>query len=111
MSSLLILVFSLQTCSPLRRLEYEARSSASTSVTRLADLSHFGQLLKASGNNYFAQIAHILGNFIIGVKIFLSLVKSFLGNFFWSRWLLLELDQTDRITMNVKIDESLSVGD
>ena len=28
------------------------------SVTRLGDLLHFGQLIKACGNNYFAQIAH-----------------------------------------------------
>ena len=33
------------------------------SVTRLGNLLHFGQLFKAYGNNYFAQIAHILGNF------------------------------------------------
>ena len=31
-----------------------------SSVTRLGDLLHFGQLFKACGNNYFAQIAHIL---------------------------------------------------
>ena len=40
------------------------------SVTRLGYLYHFGQLFKACGNNYFAQIAHILGNFCKGVKIF-----------------------------------------
>ena len=39
-------------------------------VTRLGNFLHFGQLLKACGNNYFAQIAHILGNFCKGVKIF-----------------------------------------
>ena len=32
-----------------------------TSVTRLGDLLDFGQLLKAFGSNYFAQISHILG--------------------------------------------------
>ena len=31
---------------------------------------HFGQPFKAGGNNYFAQIAHILGNFCKSVKIF-----------------------------------------
>ena len=41
-----------------------------TSVTRLDDLLHFGQLFKACGNNYFSQIAHILDNFSKGVKIF-----------------------------------------
>ena len=29
------------------------------SVTRLGNLLHFGQLFKASGNNYFSQIARI----------------------------------------------------
>ena len=41
-----------------------------SSVTRLGDLLHFEQLFKACGNNYFAQIAHILGNFCKVVKIF-----------------------------------------
>ena len=31
-----------------------------TSVTRLDNLLDFGQLFKAVGNNYFAQISHIL---------------------------------------------------
>ena len=65
----------------------------SPSVTWLGIFFHFGQLYKASGNNYFGQIAHILSNFCKGVKIFHFLVKSFLGNFYrplatfyWSRW-------------------------
>ena len=53
-----------------------------TSVTRLGELLHFGQLFKASGNNYFAQFAYILGNFLVKVsKSLIFLVKSFLGNF------------------------------
>ena len=51
-------------------------------------------LFKACGNNYLAQITHILGNFWKGVTFFKFLEKSFLGNFyrhlatfFWSRWL------------------------
>ena len=40
-----------------------------------------GQLFKACGNNYFAQISHILGNFCRGAKIFYFLSESFLGNF------------------------------
>ena len=40
-----------------------------SSVTRLGDL-FFGQLFKACGNNYFAQIAHILGNFCKGFNDF-----------------------------------------
>ena len=35
-----------------------------TSVTRLGDLLHFGQLFKACGNNYFAQIVHIFKDFL-----------------------------------------------
>ena len=30
-----------------------------SSGARLGDLLHFGQLFKASGNNYFVQTAHI----------------------------------------------------
>ena len=30
------------------------------SVTRLVDLLDFGQIFKAFGNNYFAQISYIL---------------------------------------------------
>ena len=41
-----------------------------SSVTIFDDLLHFRQLFKACGNNYFVQIAHILGNFCKGVKIF-----------------------------------------
>ena len=64
------------------------------SVTKLGYLLHFGQLFKACGNNYFAQIAHIIRQFCKGAEIFHFLVKSFLGNFYrhlatvyWSRWL------------------------
>ena len=35
-----------------------------TSVTRLGDLLHFGQILKACGNYYFAQIVYILRDFL-----------------------------------------------
>ena len=35
------------------------------SVTRLGDLLDFGQLFEAFGNNQFAQISHILGNFCL----------------------------------------------
>ena len=41
-----------------------------SSVTRLGDLFDFGHLFKAFGNNYFAQIGHIFGNFCKGVQIF-----------------------------------------
>ena len=38
-------------------------------MTRLGDFLHFGQPFKASDNNYFTQIAHIVGIFCKGVKI------------------------------------------
>ena len=51
------------------------------SVTRLGDLLDFGQLFKAFGNNCFAQMAHILGKFCKGVKIFNFFVKLFWATF------------------------------
>ena len=53
------------------------------SVTIFGDLLHFGLLFKVCGSNYLAQIAHILRQFLKGVKIFHFLVKLFLGNFYW----------------------------
>ena len=40
------------------------RTRAITSVTILDDLLNFGQLFKAFGNNKFAQISHILRQFL-----------------------------------------------
>ena len=54
-----------------------------SSVTRLSDLLHFGQLFKACGNTYFAQIAHNLGNFCKGVKN----LSFFLWNHFWANFI------------------------
>ena len=55
----------------------------STSVTRLVDVLEFGQVFKAFGNNYFAQISRILREFFVNEsKSIIFLVKSFLGNFF-----------------------------
>ena len=34
------------------------------SVTRLGDLLDFGQVFKAFGNHYFAQISHIIGQLL-----------------------------------------------
>ena len=34
------------------------------SMTRLGNFLHFGQLFKSFGNNYFAQISHILKQFL-----------------------------------------------
>ena len=39
-------------------------------MTWLGDLLHFGQLFKACGNKYFAQIAYIFSNFCNYVEIF-----------------------------------------
>ena len=39
-------------------------------MTRLGYVLHIGQFLKACGNNYFAQSAHIFREFLEGVKMF-----------------------------------------
>ena len=54
----------------LTRESHRRTHGRATSVTRSDDLLIFGQLFKARGNNYFAQIAHILGNFWKVVGIF-----------------------------------------
>ena len=41
-------------------------------MTRWVDLLHFGQLFKASGSNYFAQIAYIFMQFFVQVYDFSS---------------------------------------
>ena len=56
--------------------------STFASVTRLGDLLDFGQLFKGCDNNYFAQIAHILGIFCKGVNVNLS----FFGQLFIDIW-------------------------
>jgi len=38
-------------------------------MTRLGDFLLFGQGIQSQRNNYFTQIAHMLGNFYKGVKI------------------------------------------
>ena len=50
-------------------------------MTRLGNLLHFGRLFKAFGDNYSAQIAHILDNFCIVVEIFHFSSEIILGNF------------------------------
>ena len=69
-------------------------ASFGSSVTRLGDLLHFGQLFKACGNNSFAQIYHFLGNFCKGVKfchlsseIILGTFYRHLATFYWSHCL------------------------
>ena len=51
-------------------VSHKASLTPFTSVTRLGDLLHFGQLFQASGNNCFTQIAHIFRQFGKGGKIF-----------------------------------------
>ena len=53
--------------------------SDAVSATRLGNILHFGQLFKACGNNYFAQIAHILGNFCKSVIVFNFSTEIFFG--------------------------------
>ena len=64
------------------------------SVTRLGDLLHLGNFLKPLATINLAKSPTFLGNFCKGVKIYIFLVKSFLGNFYrhlalfiWSHWL------------------------
>ena len=57
-------------------------ASFGSSVTRLGDLLHFGQLFKACGNNSFAQIYHFLGNFCKGVKFCHFSSEIILGTFY-----------------------------
>ena len=70
------------------------QSWSETSVARVGDVLHFGQLFKACVTKYFAQIAHILDNFCKGFKIFhfcreinLSNFYRHLATFYWSHWL------------------------
>ena len=72
-----------------------------TSVTRLGNLLHFGQLFKASGNNYFAQIVYILGNYWKGVKIFDFSCEIIFGNFYkhLATFLLLTLIMTTMVAV------------
>ena len=55
--------------------------AVANSVTKLGDLMHFVQVFKALGHNDFAQMAHVLGNFCKGIKIFHFSRESFLGYF------------------------------
>ena len=50
--------------SATKDLPNEAFRYATISVTSVGDLLHFGQLFKACGSNYFAQIAHIFRQFL-----------------------------------------------
>ena len=52
------------------------------SVTRLENLLHFGQLIKACGNNYFAKMPTFWALFVKASKTFTFQVKTFLGNFY-----------------------------
>ena len=52
-------------------------------MTRLGNLLDFGQLLKAFGNKYIAQISHIHRDFFVKEsKSIIFLVKSFLAKFY-----------------------------
>ena len=70
------------------------RLDIANNVTRLVNLLDFGQLFKAFGHNYFAQISYILRQFLEKVsKSLIFLVKSFFGKFYrhlaifyWSHW-------------------------
>ena len=59
----------VQATSFVKVLIIKLHIALSSSVTRLGDLLDFGQLFKACGNNYLAQIVHILVHYFKGVKI------------------------------------------
>ena len=66
-----------------KMIRFNDINTAGLSVTRLVDLLHFGQLFKACGNNYFAQLALIIRQFSYRFQnIPFLVVKSFLGNFY-----------------------------
>ena len=78
---------------PEKREDQTEQKKEVSSVISLGDLLHFGQLFKACGNDYFAQIAHILDNFCKVVEIFNFSREIILGNlyrhfatFYWSHW-------------------------
>ena len=55
---------SLQSTKTASNNHFDVSSDMMSSVTRSGDLLDFGQLLKAFGNNLFAQISHILRQFL-----------------------------------------------
>ena len=48
-----------------KQIEIREQILLSSRVTMFGDLLHFGQLFKVFGNNYLAQIAHILRRFLL----------------------------------------------
>ena len=78
------------------------------SVTRLRDLLHFGQLFKACGGNYFAQITHIFRQFCKGVKIFHFSSGIIFGNFF-SHWVNFYWSHCPQILTFLDSNHSLNV--
>ena len=63
--------------------------TTTTSVTRLGNLLDLGNFLKPLATINFPKSPIFFCNFCKGVKIFIFLVKLFMGNmaiFFWSHW-------------------------
>ena len=89
------------------------------SVTRLGDLLHFGQLFKACGINYFAQIALNLGNFCKVVKIFQLAWEIIFGQLLWTFGdfllvtlfaFLIQVGQSYKLSTIVNYDTSVQCG-
>ena len=92
-----------------------------SSVTRLGDLWYFGQLFKAFGNNYFAQIAHILGNSCKAVKIFhfsneiiFGLLLQIFGNFLLVTLVVSQFRdgakvRNSKVTLNINLESFLAM--
>ena len=67
---------------------WEMDLCSGSSVPRLGELMHFEKIFKDCGSNYFAKIAHILGNFCTGVKVFhFSSFYRHLATAYWSHCL------------------------
>ena len=92
-----------------------------SSVTRLGDLWYFGHLFKAFGNNYFAQIALILGNFCKAVKIFhfsneiiFGLLLQIFGNFLLVTLVVSQFRdgakvRNSKVTLNINLESFLAM--
>ena len=86
-----------------------------TSVTRLGDLLHFGQLFKACGNNYYPNRPHFRQFWWRWCNLSFFCWNHLLGNFYrhlatfyWSHWTRYKLDST---VASLWMMQDLSGGD
>ena len=76
------------------------------SVARLGNLLHFGQLFKACGKNYFAQISHIFSQFLLSCQNLSFCQGNNFGQlfaiFYWSHWFCYESQSSQGIVWEVR---------